>query len=502
MNIKINTKTNILNYEGVFSLSLRRERKDIKNLLSLISDGKTLNDLFPNSILANNVKNFLKLKGYLNIDGNLTSEGEKFLAHPYLPETEEGLYSVDVSTTSLLDGTQISFPTQIQRILSTEEREETAVEFASLRRDNQFAFGNNESAIYYQMELKSKKAFKSEYHTQDISFDLLDKTYTLNQQTFKLSDELGEFLMNYLVDQIEVHGDGIAFDSSSLNIIVKSLKDIAEKDLLNGKLSKYEDEDIRLSDIPLRIDSVIVAREYVYFYLYHLLMENNFYSISEMNEIVHNEIIPGIMSTYVQKELYNFVVTEDGFKENLTKDQYDKLQYRLNIVKELLDIDVIQNEKLLIGFTNYNELIQMFDRRLGNDNVSCVYLVMGYAYAKNSSNDFLKCAQAFKTNYDKIVLVNKKNSSSYKADSDIENEVVKMGVITTDNPDISDSFHDRYIIFKMKDNTFKVFMCSCEIGQFFSKDTGESKGFIYEIPQSEIVKQSGSLLNMLGGKND
>ena len=99
-------------------------------------------------------------------------------------------------------------------------------------------------------------------------------------------------------------------------------------------------------------------------------------------------------------------------------------------------------------------------------------------------------------------MVNKKNSSAYKSDSNIETETEKMGVIIRTNPDIQKSFHDRYIIFKMNDGTFKVFMCTCEIGQFFNPATNETKGYINEIPKLEIVKKAGSLLNMVGGNND
>lgn len=498
MIIKINTEAAIQNYEGVFELSLGRKRKDIQQLLEHISSGKSLKDLFLNDIIANNVKNFLRNKEYLNNDGNITANGKKFLSYPYLPEKEEGLYSIDVSSVCIQNNS-FSFVTKIRRILSPEERKPGSME-SELWTGNEFLLGNDECAIYDKHTLKSGEVFVSEAKSADISLDFLQKNYTLDHQTFALSDEM----VNYLKEQLayQLKDDDILFDNKDLSIIVNSLTNIPERDLLDGTLSKYEKNGFLLLDIPLKINSKSIATKYIYFYLYHLLMDNNFYSISEMNEIVQNEILTRVISESVRHDFYDFVVTEDGFREHLSISQYEKLQYRLNIVKELLGVDMIPNGNNLLGFKNYDQLIQVFDRKFGNHNVSTVYLVMGYAFAKIESNDFLKCAREFVSNYDYVYLVNKKNSTSYKSDPNIEQEVKNLGVTIVNNPDISKYFHDRYLIFKMSNGTYKVFMCSCEIGQFFNPDTGEAKGFIYEIPQTALVKKSGSLLNMLGANND
>ena len=499
MDIKIETSANIRNYEGEFELSIGRKREDIQQLLKLLFDGKSLNSIFPNKIIADNVKNFLRIEEYLNDDGNITAKGKSFLQHPYLPEREEGLYSIDVSTVSL-QGNRFSYVTNIQRKLSPDEREEGQWE-TNLEIENEFLLGNGELAIYDRLTLKSGKVFVAPEESNVISFDLLHKKYTLNHQTYALSDTLVNYLMEQLTNQLG--DDHYNFDNKELNIIVDSLSDFSDKDLLNGVMSKYEKNGVMLTDIPLKIISKRIANRYIYFCLYDLLMKNNFYTIPEMNEFVQNEILTGVISHSLRETFYDFVVTEDGFKENLPNDQYEKLQYRLNIVKELLGVDMIRNDdNSMVGIRNYDQMIQRVDRKFGNRNVSCVYLVMGYAFAKVDHNDFLQCANVFKSNYDQVCLVNKKNSSAYKSDPDIEEKTEKMGVLIKTNPDIQKSFHDRYIIFKMKNGTFKVFMCTCEIGQFFNPQTGETKGYINEIPQSDIVKKAGSLLNMVGGNND
>ena len=58
-----------------------------------------------------------------------------------------------------------------------------------------------------------------------------------------------------------------------------------EEDLANGSASKLMVSDVELVNVPFEINTVTMAKQYAYFYLYTKLEEGNYYTLNEMNEI-------------------------------------------------------------------------------------------------------------------------------------------------------------------------------------------------------------------------
>ena len=52
-------------------------------------------------------------------------------------------------------------------------------------------------------------------------------------------------------------------------------------------------------------------------------------------------------------------------------------------------------------------------------------------------------------------------------------------------------------LFELKDKTYKIFLVTCEIGSLFNMETNETKGTLFEIPNTEVVKNGKSLINMI-----
>ena len=59
------------------------------------------------------------------------------------------------------------------------------------------------------------------------------------------------------------------------------------------------------------------------------------------------------------------------------------------------------------------------------------------------------------------------------------------------------NFHDSYILFEMKDGTYKCMLATNEVGQFFNITNNEPLGSIMIISNDEIIKGGKSLITMV-----
>ena len=124
-------------------------------------------------------------------------------------------------------------------------------------------------------------------------------------------------------------------------------------------------------------------------------------------------------------------------------------------------------------------------------------MVMGYAFARNKKNHMVKCVENFLNYYGGLVIVNKSGEGKVNEDQDIKDRINELGVPTVSVPAIDTMFHDRYLIFELKDGTYKIFLVTCEIGSLFNVETNETKGTLFEIPYTDVVKNGKSLINMI-----
>ena len=139
----------------------------------------------------------------------------------------------------------------------------------------------------------------------------------------------------------------------------------------------------------------------------------------------------------------------------------------------------------------------MLRGKVSPSEVDTLYMVMGYAFARNKKNNMVECVRHFKSQYSNIVIVNKSGEGKVNEDQTIKDDISALGVHTINKQSIDTLFHDRYLIFELKDKTYKTFLVTCEIGSIFNQDTNETKGTLFEIPNTEVVKNNQSIINMI-----
>ena len=183
----------------------------------------------------------------------------------------------------------------------------------------------------------------------------------------------------------------------------------------------------------------------------------------------------------------------NGFKSNLSTNEFDNLSYKLRILDEFLDVKVVDNE-----FTNaedYDEIVDKFKSLYPGSEVKHLYMVMGYPFAKNSKTRTYVMAETFLQEYSNITIVSK--GINYGRDDDLEKSIIDLGVQVKDVRRIGEHFHDRYVIFELNNNTYEAFLVTCELGQYFNIKTHEATGSIMKINISDLKKDNTNLISMI-----
>ena len=79
-----------------------------------------------------------------------------------------------------------------------------------------------------------------------------------------------------------------------------------------------------------------------------------------------------------------------------------------------------------------------------------------------------------------------KKGNPQKVDDKMEQTFEKMVVPIYEFDSLKEHYHDRYIIFKLKNNQYKVFLITSEIGQFFKLNSTDNMGLVKELDYQEI----------------
>jgi len=490
----------LTNIEGKFKLTFFRERKDIAGLLTELKNGRKLIDIFRSNSISNALFKNLLEGGYIDNNQNITSKGQLIINHPLIAETEKGTYSIDFSKIALLDG-DYSIITNIKRKLSDEKRLLTPYQNRLLIRHNQIIVDNdsNEFTTFDSLDLygeqRATRVMESSTTKSEVKFDILDKKYKFGDKWLLCGDDL-YIKLKSKVEQLILTNDYGHFDLNLVTLTIISLKDFSESDLIKGQLSKFNKDGVTIENIPISIKDENQALEYAYLYAYYKLKGNNYLSFMELDEMFQNEILTkDIFEDSVKRKLASFSYSMNGFRQYLSDDKFKTLAYKLSILEYLLDIKIQNNE--FSSAHSYDQLLKLFEQEISSSEVNKVYFVLGYPFVKNQRNKIIEAMNLFKKSYKDIVIVQKGNIQT--KDQKIESDVINMGINIVENSDILKSFHDRYILFSLKNGKFVSYLMTCEYGQYFSQDHGTVMGSIIKIDSKELKKDKFDLLQMVRG---
>ena len=497
MGIRINKQVNVTSIESRFELTFKRERVDIAKLLKYLKQGHSIDSAFNYSkSIASSIRKMLVDERLIDTSDAVTPAGEEFIKYPYRVETERGIYNLYLANVEFgLE--KVMFVIKMERKLSNDERQQESANLNDIYVANEFSLGQNEIGVMEKVDNRSK-SFCIAMPKESIVFDIVNGTYETSFGTFKMGDGILHIAKKYAAKVVEENSSYFEFNSKNNTVVIKSLDDFKDEDLLNGAVSKISIQDVELVGVPFEINTVTVAKQYAYFYLYTKLENGNYYTLDEMNEVFQNEVLSkSIISESIKDGLQDFSFSMDGFEKNLSSDKYDKLAYRLKVMKALLNLEAIKDSQGFSSAKNYDDVLKMLRGKVSPSEVDTLYMVMGYAFARNKKNNMVECVRHFKSQYSNIVIVNKSGEGKVNEDQTIKDDISALGVHTINKPSIDTLFHDRYLIFELKDKTYKTFLVTCEIGSIFNQDTNETKGTLFEIPNTEVVKNNQSIINMI-----
>ncbi|MDY0139909.1 MAG: hypothetical protein RBR50_09420 [Candidatus Izemoplasmatales bacterium] len=485
MKIEITSQGKVLDLEAKLKLAYNRRRVDYKNLLISIEEGNSLLNEFPKSISNSISKRLIELK-YIDNGGNITEEGNKMIDNPELLETETGAYSVKIMQFKLGNDEYYMIP-EIRRKLSTQKRDLVENPLKGYETNN-YIILDDEIVRFVSMNQQgqSKKVFIGD-NPEDISIKInLDlEVYEYGSKSMELGPSVTTKLVNFATSMLQDNPYGI-FDFESKSFILnKGLKILSIPEILAGSIQQFKKDSLVIENAPFIIGDVGTAKEYLYKIAYSKLQQEDYYSISDLNDIYINELFDnGIFSNSVKKEMFDFTYEINGFANYLSKKEYESLQYKLNVLEFLLGFSLLEENTDFSKATNYKELVKTFNTYVPAKQVEASYIVMGYPFAKNARNKFPEFYSEFSKTYKDSIIVKKGNPQ--KVDDKMEQTFKKMEVPVYEFDSLREHYHDRYIIFKLKNNQYKVFLITSEIGQFFKLNSTDNMGLVKELDYQEI----------------
>jgi len=498
MNISYRVNGMLNNFESKVDLKLNRHRNDFKSLLLEIESGNNLEQIFGSIALANSLRKILKNKGVIDASNKLTKSGKDFIVSPLLEEVESGTYSIDYVSMPIGKET-VNFFSAIRRTISNEKRNFSTWNISNIISDNQMFTDRKDECVFYKeltLPKQLNSVFQGQEKTVEINIDLLEKKYNVEKGSWLLTgEELYHKVLTYADEALKNNPYG-RFDLFNNLLYIETLKDFSDKELVSGHLEEYSTEGIVINSYPLCIDKVAMAKKYAYLYMYYRLNEDATYSFKEMDEILQNEVLTkNIFTDSVKssKTMLEFQYDYNGFKDNLDTEKFNNLAYKLRVLEEFLDLKVVDNE--FSKAKNYKEIVTKFSTSLSGSTVNELYMIMGYPFAKNSKTKTTEMIQEFTKVYQNITIVKKGNE--HIENQNIEKEVRSLGVKVRENKNIKKAFHDRYLVFELKNKTYEIYLITCEIGQFFNPSTNQPLGSIIKINPSEISKDKVNLIHLV-----
>lgn len=492
-------RAQIQNTDIYVKMNYQRIRKDIANLLKRIDNGDSLKKVFANEMVAASVKGYLIDASLLTETEKVSHKGKLFINSPYFDEEEEGVFSIDVVSFAL-GRYEVSFILKATRKLEEDKRDENDVLLGNLSFGNSFQL-ENEKCIIKTIQCKSKKSFSGVAKNVELQIDSASGTYLIDNIKGHLGEEVIKTLQIVLKEEIAQRCPEFTYDEEQKNLFINSLKDINEQEIASGVLNR--DYGIfAFQSEPFVIKGMAMAKEFAYNYAYCLLDSGKFLSTDDLNDIFINEILSGKnICEETKDKLLSFKYSLDDFEKELSKEKFEKLDYRIKITNELLNVDVIKSsDKSFASLNSYDEVTNYLVNKRNPSEVDELFLIMGYAFVNNKKNPnrIIDCLESLQKEYRDVTIVDKAPTSA-NVSYDVLNQVKEMGINVIHRPSISDYFHDRYILFKLKDGTYDVFMCSSDIGQLFGND-GHVRGNIIRQKIQDVTMKGRNLIEITMGR--
>lgn len=495
MAIKYKIPIDIIPIESRYSLSLERKRMDVCNVLKKLDEGTRLETIFPiQSVYQSILKQFVD-RGYIDNSQVVQNKGHDFIENPYYDEEETGIYNIEFTQLNLA-GTNYQIILKMNRTLANEDSTPTKFNFDNLICDNELKMGDDEIITVKSIVNKSRNsAYLCSRKHGNFEIDLSTAKYNAGNGYMKLGDVLSEKMINSLknifISNITYMTPTDNFDS----LIIKNIKDIDFESLCNGRITR-EVTGFEIVNHPIKIDELQIANQYAYLFMYNKIIDGEYLKYEEMNEIFANEVLSSsIYTDDIKEQMTSFTYSEAGFEKYLPKDKYDDMSYKLRVMDMLLNYSIVDNS--IKNVRNYNELVNYISSIVSPSNVKKLYFVLGYAFADIKKNQIIECVEAFQQKYSDMEIIRKTDGGNQKESKSIIQSVIDHGVKSRVNREIKDYFHDRYIVFELKDGTTKTMLATNEVGQFFNLDTREPMGKIMLISNDEVVKNGKSLYKMI-----
>ena len=491
MAIQYKMLTTLNKVESRFDLNLKRERQDIAKLLQNIKNGDRLESLFPRSIMESIKKQFIE-KGYIDSEQRLQTKGLDFIDNPYYKEEETGIYSIQFANVG--DQNQ-DLIVKMDRKLANQESSKCEID-QNFFMHNEIIIGENENIIIEGLKNTTNFGYKGKSEERTITFNLCSKSYNAGYGEKLLGDKTSNVILNNAFKKFSEDFNYLMPVENFSRLRISNLKDIDFKSLVSGKITKGSDN-FEIISHPLFIDDLFIATEYAYLYMYNkIITDGQYLEYTEMNEMFENEVLSfSMLSKDVKDQMVGFNFTKEGFKKYLSKDKFEHMFYKLRVIDELLNIKIDNNSNLQLR--TYFDLAKYVANNISPKNVDKLDFVMGYAFVDNKKNNIISCVEAFQEYYPNIQIVRKNDGSNQKEDENLKLSVKDHKVDIKTNKEIGSNFHDRFIVFEMKDGTVKTMLVTCEIAQFFNLNTGDTLGSIINIPNNDVIKNNKSLIQMI-----
>lgn len=481
------------NIEGNFELTFKRKRLDIKDTLIELNNGKKLVDLFPASVASSLSKQFME-KGYIDSKQSIQDNGREFIASPFNLEKERSIYSVDYLELDFCGMTK-NLVVNMSRRLKNVDLPLVNADLRSFVQNNELKI--NDEQIYFDslQNISGNKVYQGDSSSSDVKFIVDEGKYNAGYGD-KDAGNLTSIVSDYVKSILEENITDFIINDDMSSIVVRNLGSFSNEDLLNCELSNYSVDNIVITRMPLIIDDVVVAAKYAYLYMYNKINSGAYLSSSEMNEAFENEVLSrNIFTNKIKNKMIDFTYSDIGFKKYLADYQYKDLAYKLKVMETLLDYK--SDEQRLHNARTYREVTNYLVETVSPKEVKALNLVLGYAFARTPKNKIIDCIEALQEKYDLVRIIAKNDGSNQKVDDSIMVSVHNHNVEVKTNVEIGKNFHDRYIVFELKDGTSKVMLATNEIGQFFNIETSEPLGSLILIPNDEVVKNNKSLISMV-----
>lgn len=498
MRIIYKTTATLNNFEAKVNLKLDRSRKDFKSLLMDISSGKRIDTIFKSVAISNSIEKILKNKGFIDASSKLTKSGKDLICNPLLEEEESGTYSIDHILLPI--GIEnVNFFSAMRRTISDEKRATSQWNVQNLLTNNQFLTDRTDEVVYFKevsLPRQLKSVFKGEEKKAEVNINLADRVYNVEKGSWlQTGEDLYKKVLIYAAEVLK-HNPYGRFELSQNLLYIDTLKDFTDQELVSGLLERYTNEGFEVSNYPICIDNVSMAKQYAYLFMYYRLKDDATYSFKEMDEIFQNEVLTKAIFTDPVKQskaMLEFQYDYNGFKDNLGTEKFSNLSYKLRVLEEFLELTIVDNE--FSRAKNYMDIVEKFKTSLSGSTVNHLYMVMGYPFARNAKTRTREMVEAFKKEYSNISIIKKGNEQVENIE--IEDAVREMGVLVKENAAIKSAFHDRYLIFELVNKTFEVYLVTCEIGQFFNTSTNQPLGSIFKVNTNEITKDNRNLIQLV-----